>query len=361
MAARSTCWRPKGHPLPGGMLAIPAALIVAYGLLRIGSQGFGELRDAVFAAVQQRAARQLALQTFDHLHALSLRFHLDRQTGGLSRVIDRGTAGIQTVLRLAVFNVIPTLFEMLMVTAIIWGMFDWRFALLTFGAVGSYLGFTLAFTNVRVRIRRTMNETDNEARTRAIDSLLNYETVKYFGNERHEAARFDAALARYERAAVQSQVSLNMLNLGQAAIIAVGLAAIMLLAAHGVRAGAMTVGKFVLVNTYLMQLYQPLNFLGFVYREMKQGLVDHGADVPPAGGQAGGGGPPGRACAGRASVGRARRRSAVRGRPVRLPPRPPDPERRRFRRPRRRASWRSSVRPAPENPPSAACCSASTT
>ena len=265
---------PKGHPLPGGMLAIPAALIVAYGLLRIGSQGFGELRDAVFAAVQQRSARKLALQTFEHLHALSLRFHLDRQTGGLSRVIDRGTAGIQTVLRLAIFNVIPTVFEMLMVTAIIWRLFDWRFALLTLAAVSSYLGFTLGFTNVRVRIRRTMNDTDNEARTRAIDSLLNYETVKYFGNERHESARFDASLARYEKAAVQSQVSLNMLNLGQAAIIAVGLTAIMLLAAQGVRAGTMTVGKFVLVNTYLMQLYQPLNFLGFVYREMKQGLVD---------------------------------------------------------------------------------------
>ncbi len=206
---------PKGH-VAGAVLVVPAALILAYGLLRIASQGFGELRDAVFAAVQQRAARKVALQTFEHLHALSLRFHLDRQTGGLSRVIDRGTNGIQSVLRLAVFNVIPTLFEMLAVTAIIWGIFDWRFALLTLGAVGTYLGFTLGFTNVRVRIRRTMNDTDNEARTRAIDSLLNYETVKYFGNEAHEATRFDASLARYERAAVQSQVSLNMLNLGQA-------------------------------------------------------------------------------------------------------------------------------------------------
>ncbi len=263
----------KGHA-PGMMLTVPAALIIAYGFLRIASTGFSELRDAVFAAVQQRAARKVALRTFEHLHELSLRFHLDRQTGGLSRVIDRGTTGIQTVLRLAVFNVIPTLFEMLMVTAIIWHIFDWRFALLTFAAVGSYLGFTLGFTNVRVRIRRTMNDTDNEARTRAVDSLLNYETVKYFGNEAHEAERFDAALARYEHAAVRSQVSLNMLNLGQAVIISVGLAAIMLLAAQGVSQGTMTVGKFVLVNTYLMQLYQPLNFLGFVYREMKQGLID---------------------------------------------------------------------------------------
>ncbi len=256
------------------MLVVPTALIIAYGVLRVCSQGFGELRDAVFASVQQRAARQVALQTFVHLHGLSLRFHLDRQTGGLSRIIDRGTQGIQSVLRLAIFNIVPTLVEMLTVTGVLWAIFDWRFALLTFTAVGIYLGFTLAFTNVRVRIRRTMNDTDNEARTRTVDSLLNYETVKYFGNEALEATRFDAALARYERAAVSSQVSLNMLNLGQAAIIAVGLAAIMLLAANGVARGTMTVGKFVLVNTYMMQLYQPLNFLGFVYREVKQGLVD---------------------------------------------------------------------------------------
>ncbi len=256
------------------MIVVPIALIVAYGLLRTSSQGFAELRDAVFASVQQRAARQVALQTFVHLHELSLRFHLDRQTGGLSRIIDRGTQGIQSVLRLAVFNIVPTLIEMLAVTGVLWAMFDWRFALMTFLAVTIYLGFTLGFTNLRVRIRRTMNDTDNEARTRTVDSLLNYETVKYFGNEALEATRFDSALARYERAAVRSQVSLNMLNLGQAAIISIGLAAIMLLAADGVARGSMTVGKFVLVNTYLMQLYQPLNFLGFVYREVKQGLVD---------------------------------------------------------------------------------------
>ena len=256
------------------MLAVPTALIIAYGVLRVCSQGFGELRDAVFASVQQRAARQVALQTFVHLHELSLRFHLDRQTGGLSRVIDRGTQGIQTVLRLAVFNIVPTLVEILTVTGVLWAIFDWRFALLTFAAVGTYLGFTLGFTNVRVRIRRTMNDTDNEARTRTVDSLLNYETVKYFGNEALEATRFDSSLARYEHAAVRSQVSLNMLNLGQAGIIAAGLAGIMLLAADGVARGQMTVGKFVLVNTYLMQLYQPLNFLGFVYQGVKQGMVD---------------------------------------------------------------------------------------
>ncbi len=263
---------PKGGA--GGLMAVPVALILGYGGLRIASSGFAELRDAVFAAVQQRATRRVALQTFHHLHALSLRYHLDRQTGGLARVIDRGTLGIQSVLRLAIFNIVPTIFEIVMVTGILWALFDWRFALLTFLAVALYLGFTLAFTNVRVRIRRRMNESDNEARTKSVDSLLNYETVKYFGNEAHEAARFDVALAAYEKAAVRSQVSLNMLNLGQALIVAVGTAGIMLLAAHGVVSGHMTVGRFVVVNTYLMQLYQPLNFLGFVYREIKQGLVD---------------------------------------------------------------------------------------
>ena len=257
-----------------GIATVPIALILAYGLLRIASSGFAELRDAVFAAVQQRATRRVALKTFRHLHALSLRFHLDRQTGGLARAIDRGTLGIQSVLRLAVFNVVPTIFEILMVTAILWDVFDWRFASLTFVAVALYLGFTLAFTDLRVKIRRRMNDSDNEARGKSVDSLLNYETVKYFGNEAHEARRFDGALAAYEKAAVRSQVSLNMLNLGQAVIIAVGLAGIMLLAARGVAAGQMSVGKFVVVNTYMMQLYQPLNFLGFVYREIKQGLVD---------------------------------------------------------------------------------------
>ncbi len=257
-----------------GIATVPLALILGYGLLRIASSGFAELRDAVFAAVQQRATRRVGLHTFCHLHALSLPFHLDRQTGGLARAIDRGTLGIQSVLRLAVFNVVPTIFEILMVTAILWDVFDWRFASLTFLAVALYLGFTLAFTDMRVKIRRRMNDSDNEARGKSVDSLLNYETVKYFGNEAHEASRFDRALAAYEKAAVRSQVSLNMLNLGQAVIIAVGLAGIMLLAARGVAAGQMSVGKFVVVNTYLMQLYQPLNFLGFVYREIKQGLVD---------------------------------------------------------------------------------------
>ncbi len=260
---------PKGHPL-----TIPFSLILAYAVLRIASSGFAELRDAVFAAVQQSTVRKVALQTFKHLHRLSLRFHLDRQTGGLSRSIERGTAGIENVLRLAVFNIVPTLLEVVLVVGILWHLFDWRFALVTLVTVVLYIGFTFGFTNWRVRFRRAMNDTDTEAQTKAIDSLLNFETVKYFGNEVHEARRFDEARARYERAAVKSQVTLNMLNLGQAFIIAIGLGWVMLMAADGVQAGTMTVGQFVLVNTYLMQLYQPLNFLGFVYREIKQGLVD---------------------------------------------------------------------------------------
>ncbi|MBW4023162.1 MAG: ABC transporter ATP-binding protein/permease [Proteobacteria bacterium] len=256
------------------VITVPVALIIGYCLLRIASGGFAEMRDAVFSAVQQRAVRRIALQTFEHLHRLSLRFHLDRHTGGLSRAIDRGTNGIEQVLRFAVFNIIPTLFELTMVTVILWRLFDWRYAATTLGAVGAYIAFTLTFTNYRVRFRRLMNDSDADAQTKAVDSLLNYETVKYFGNERHEAARFDTALAKYERAAVRSQVSLNLLNIGQSVIIALGLAAIMLLSAKGVASGHMTVGRFVLANTYLMQLYTPLTFLGFVYREVKQGLVD---------------------------------------------------------------------------------------
>ena len=255
-------------------LVIPVALVIAYGLLRMGSAVFGELRDALFAKVQQRAVRTAARRTFEHLHALSLRFHLDRQTGALARAIDRGSQGIQSVLRLAVFNVVPTVIELLLVTAIIWHLFDWRFAAITFAAVVSYAGFTMSFATWRSRIRRTMNDTDNDASTKALDSLLNYETVKYFGNEPHEAARYDAALARYERAAVRVQVSLNVLNIGQAFIIAAGLTLIMLMATREVHGGTMTVGQFVLVNTYLMQLYQPLGFLGMVYMTIKQGLVD---------------------------------------------------------------------------------------
>lgn len=267
-----------GQAMGGGAasaaITVPLALIIGYCVLRIASGAFAELRDAVFASVQQRAVRRIAQQTFEHLHKLSLRFHLDRHTGGLSRAIDRGTRGIEQVLRFAVFNILPTLFEMLLVVVVMWRIFDWRYALTVLVAVGLYVTFTLTFTNYRVRFRRLMNDSDADAQTKAVDSLLNYETVKYFGNEALENRRFDQALERYERAAVRSQVTLNFLNIGQAVIIALGLAAIMLLSAREVAAGHMTVGRFVLANTYLMQLYTPLNFLGFVYREVKQGLVD---------------------------------------------------------------------------------------
>jgi ATP-binding cassette, subfamily B, heavy metal transporter len=254
--------------------AVPVALVLGYGILRISSSLFAELRDAIFVRVQARAARRIALQVFEHMHALSLRFHLDRQTGGLSRVIERGTKGITFVLDFMLFTIIPTLVEILLVAAILWGMFDFPIAAVTLGTIVVYIAFTLGFTDWRLRFRREMNQTDQDANTKAIDSLLNYETVKYFGNERHEARRYDASLGRYEKAYIRSEVTLNMLNAGQAAVIAVGLTAVMLMAAHGVAAGRLTVGDFVLVNTYLIQLYLPLNFLGFVYREMKQSLTD---------------------------------------------------------------------------------------
>jgi len=256
------------------IVALPVALVVGYGLLRVASSSFAELRDAIFVKVQARAARVIALQVFHHLHALSLRFHLDRQTGGLSRVIERGTKGINFVLDFMLFSIIPTLLEVLLVAFILWGMFDWTFAVATLLTIGLYIAFTLVFTDWRLRFRRAMNEMDQDANTKAIDSLLNYETVKYFGNEKHEERRYDGSLARYEGAYIRSEVTLNLLNMGQAAIIAVGLTVVMVMAARGVISGRMTVGDFVLVNTYLIQLYLPLNFLGFVYRELKQGLTD---------------------------------------------------------------------------------------
>jgi ABC-type transport system involved in Fe-S cluster assembly fused permease/ATPase subunit len=256
------------------IVALPVALVVGYGLLRVASSSFAELRDAIFVKVQARAARVIALQVFHHLHALSLRFHLDRQTGGLSRIIERGTKGINFVLDFMLFSIIPTLLEVLLVAFILWGMFDWTFAVATLLTIGLYIAFTLVFTDWRLRFRRAMNEMDQDANTKAIDSLLNYETVKYFGNEKHEERRYDASLARYEGAYIRSEVTLNLLNMGQAAIIAVGLTVVMVMAAQGVIHGRMTVGDFVLVNTYLIQLYLPLNFLGFVYRELKQGLTD---------------------------------------------------------------------------------------
>jgi len=256
------------------VIVLPVALILGYGIIRVSTIAFAELRDAVFAKVEQRAIRQAALNTFRHLHRLALRFHLERQTGGLSRAIERGTRGIDFLLRFMVFNILPTMFEITLVCGVLWYFFNVWFALLTFVSVVSYIAFTALVTEWRIKYRRRMNETDQEANTRAIDSLLNYETVKYFGNEEHEANRFDGALARYEKAAVTSKTSLSLLNVGQSLIIGVGVTGVMLLAGIGVVEGRMTIGDFVLANTYLIQLYQPLNFLGFVYREIKQSLTD---------------------------------------------------------------------------------------
>jgi ATP-binding cassette subfamily B protein len=260
---------------PGpGLVTVPVALILAYGAARILSQGFNELRNAVFAKVGQRAVRRIALATFRHIHALSLRFHLERRTGGLARAVERGTAGIEFLLSFMLFNVVPTLFEIAVVCAILWRLYDWTFALVTFATIVAYVVFTFAVTEWRIRHRREMNTRNTEANTKAVDSLLNYETVKYFANEAHEAERYDRALRAYERAAVKSETTLAVLNVGQGAIIALGLIGVMILAARGVVAGGMTVGDFVLVNTYLLQLYTPLNFLGVVYRNIKQSLTD---------------------------------------------------------------------------------------
>jgi ATP-binding cassette subfamily B protein len=255
-------------------IAVPLGLLVAYGLGRTLSGVFAEARDIAFAKVGQAAIRAVGLQVFRHLHALALRFHLDRQTGGVSRAIERGTKGIEFLLNFMLFNILPTLLEITLVTVVLWRLYDVRFALVTFGTIALYITYTLSVTEWRTKFRRAMNETDSEASTKAIDSLLNFETVKYFGNEEHEAGRYDKALARYEAAAVKSKVTLSLLNMGQGAVIAAGLTLIMIMAAQGVADKTMTMGDFVLVNAYLIQLYLPLNFLGFVYREIKQSLTD---------------------------------------------------------------------------------------
>ncbi|MCU0888597.1 MAG: ABC transporter ATP-binding protein/permease [Rubritepida sp.] len=258
----------------GAMLAIPVALVIGYGLLRVMSSAFAELRNAVFAKVQARAARRVALGVFEHLHGLSMRFHMDRATGGLSRVIERGTRGIAIALNFLLFNIIPTIVEILLVAVILWWMFAASFAVTVLGTIATYVAFTLLFTNWRLRFRRAMNAVDEEANTKAVDSLLNYETVKYFNNERHEGRRYDESLTRYERAYTKSETTLNMLNAGQALIMSAGLTIVMLLAGGGIANRTMTVGDFVMVNTYLIQLYMPLNILGFAYREIRQGLTD---------------------------------------------------------------------------------------
>src|SRR5687767_5752261 len=256
------------------LLALPLALLVAYGALRLSTTLFAELRDLVFVRVTQRAIRRIALNVFRHLHALSLRFHLERQTGGVSRDIERGTRGVSTMLSYMLFSIIPVVLEFSLVAIVLWAKFDWRFMAVTFSAVFLYIGFTIWVTEWRMDIRRRANELDSRANTRAIDSLLNYETVKYFGNEEFEARRYDENLRKYEDAATRSESSLGLLNIGQSLIIAAAVTALMLLAAEGVVAGSFTLGDLVLVNGLLIQLYIPLNVLGMVYRNIKQSLLD---------------------------------------------------------------------------------------
>jgi ATP-binding cassette, subfamily B, heavy metal transporter len=249
-------------------------MIIGYGICRVLALAFGELRDAVFTRVAQRAIRLAGLKTFRHLHHLSLRFHLDRKTGGVARAVERGTAGIEFLLRFMLFNVLPTILEVVLVCGILWKLYGFDYAALTFAILVLYVVWTLAITEWRIKFRRTMNETDSEANTKAIDSLLNFETVKYFGNEDHEVDRFDQALRRYEHAAVKNGTSLALLNIGQGLIISLGVTAAMIMAGYGVADGTMTLGDFVLVNSYLIQIFMPLNFLGFVYREIKRSLTD---------------------------------------------------------------------------------------
>lgn len=256
------------------MLALPVFFLIAYGLLRLGNSLFGELRDVVFAKVTQRSIRRVALKVFEHLHNLSLRFHLERQTGGMSRDIERGTAGIRFLLNFMLFNILPTLLEIGFVAIILLVKYDPWFFFVTIATLVGYVVFTLIVTEWRMIFRRNMNEMDSKANTRAIDSLLNYETVKYFNNERFEAGRYDETLQSWEKAAVRNQTSLSFLNSGQGAIIAAGVTLLMFMAGRGVVQGTMTIGDLVLVNAFLIQLYMPLHFLGFVYREIRHSLAD---------------------------------------------------------------------------------------
>ena len=251
-------------------------LTVAYGMARLMTVGFQEARDAIFARVSQRALRQLALETFTHIHRLSLRYHIGRKTGGLSRIIERGVKGVAFLLRFLLFSIAPLMLELLLVAIIFYTVFDVRYLAVVIGTIALYVQFTFKVTEWRVKIRRQMNDQDTDANQKAIDSLLNFETVKYFGAEQREAGRYDAAMAGYEAAAVKTSYSLAALNFGQAFLITVGLVAVMVMAAMGVSAGVLTVGDFVMVNAYMIQITMPLNFLGTVYREIRQSLVDMG-------------------------------------------------------------------------------------
>ena len=258
----------------GQLLVLPALLLLLYGAIRLASSVFTEMREILSARVVSRAVRHIALKVFEHLHALSLRFHLERQTGGVSRDIERGSRAISSLIGYTLYSILPTLVEVLLVLGVLLVRYDIGFALITITSLAAYIIFTIKVSNWRIGIRRAVNETDSAANTRAIDSLLNYETVKYFNNEGYEAQRYDEQLAKWETANTRSQVSVSYLNIGQQIIIALGVTAMMWRAAEGVVAGTMTIGDLVLVNAFLIQLYMPLNFLGVVYREIRQSLTD---------------------------------------------------------------------------------------
>ena len=255
-------------------LLIPLFLLVAYGALRLSTSLFSELRQIVFARVLARTSRNITLRVFEHLHALSLRFHLDRRTGGVARDVERGMSATSDLLDWTIYTILPTLLEVLLVCGILIARFDWTFAAITLATLVAYIAFTFSITEWRMRYYRAANAADTEANERAVDSLLNYETVKYFGNERHEQGRYDGSLVKLEEATVKSMKTLAVLNIGQAGIVAVGLTLLLWRASSGVIAGTMTLGDFVLVNAFLIQLSIPLNFLGMVYREVKQALIN---------------------------------------------------------------------------------------
>jgi ABC-type transport system involved in Fe-S cluster assembly fused permease/ATPase subunit len=269
----------SGHPSGlftaiGSVVAVAVAMTIAYGFTRIVMALLTQARDGMFAKVAMHAVRRLANLTFRHMHDLSLRFHLERKTGGLTRVLERGRLGIETIVRMVILQLAPTILEVLLIVGVLLYMFDWRYVLVIVSTVAVYMAFTYFATEWRINIRRMMNDSDTDANTKAIDSLLNYETVKYFTAENREAERYDRSMERYERASVSSYTSLAVLNAGQAAIFTVGLTAAMVMCAYGVQAGTNTVGDFVMINAMMIQLYQPLNFMGMLYREIKQAIID---------------------------------------------------------------------------------------
>ena len=256
------------------VFAAPVAMTIAYGGMRILMALLTQTRDGIFAQVAMNAVRRLAYRTFEHMHQLSLRFHLERKTGGLTRVLERGRNAIETIVRMVIMQLVPTIIELALIVVVLLYQFDWRYVVVILGVVALYMAYTYKATEWRINIRRRMNDSDTDANVKAVDSLLNYETVKYFVAEEREASRYDRSMARYEQASVQAYVSLAVLNAGQATIFTIGLAAVMVMCAYGIKQGTNTVGDFVMINAMMIQLYQPLNFMGMVYREIKQAVID---------------------------------------------------------------------------------------